>query len=112
MGRKKQFIKTSIWMVLFLIYLIITFRVSGGLVTSLCLSAGWLVAYAYSIYRIWKGKKSLDLLSDSNNAVLLTILGLTNIIGGDTVEYIFIVVVVVVGIGFDIYNRKAENTFK
>lgn len=105
------YIKDFVWTMLAIMWLYIDYKSGGGmLVTTLFLGiSALLILIGKFAYCKYKGEKPRLFLSDSNNAVILFVVGLGSIIGGDNVEYIFLAIVAVVGVCFDAYDRHMEN---
>lgn len=105
------YIKNIVWTLLIVAWLFITYDLGEGasLMPLYLAIAAVLTSIWFIVYHKWTGKKPKEWLSSSNSALVLIILGLENIIGGDTLEYLFIVIVAVVGIAFDIYDRYLDE---
>ncbi|MDE7379275.1 MAG: hypothetical protein K2N13_10035 [Paraprevotella sp.] len=102
------YIKGFIWGVMFILCLfILADAKEGGWTTITVLGIGYVVATLFRIYiDRKKGCTRSCLPTDSNHAVVLVVLALDNVLGGDTPEYMFIVSVVVLWLLFDTYNRS------
>lgn len=105
--------KDFIWTLLFFVWLFMQYDKYElkdiwpiMLLAIICLSI-----HLYSIIKRKKPTKPKIYLSDNNNAALLIALTAIGLFGF-TSECLFVMVVIAVGVGFDVYNRYVKENNK
>ncbi|MCM1108446.1 MAG: hypothetical protein NC388_05240 [Clostridium sp.] len=106
------YIKECIWGGMLLLWLFISANTKEeGWITAIVLGIGYIIATLFCIYLDRrKGGIHKNLPTDTQNAVVLVVLALDNVLGGYTPEYMFIVSVVTLWLLFDSHSRSEKTS--